>query len=485
MYLDFSNIELQAVNEKLFFITDKDGIIQFISFDYKYISDFSPVNIVYKLHYLELFTTDYKKEIECKVHENFKKKEKQSERFLVQLNNQNTNNDLYLNIHILYDKFGQHKGFFAEIDSKSKEQTYTIHEIEKKYRQLIDNIPLGIYRTTIEGEIIFVNKGFLDLFQYDSYQEVEKISINNIFVDKNFRSASINEWIKKGRYTVEFQAYKKNKDIIWIKAEGRVIKDKEGKAIYLDGILEDISLKKMAEDKLTELNLSKDKFLSIISHDLKTPFHQFIGATELILDKIGEIDTSHIEKLIRLLNQQAERGYKLLENLLEWSRSQKGLIKFDPKPVSLDMLVNEIIDSHMQIATNKSISVTSKLKNGLFIYADEYMLSTILRNLISNAIKFTNEHGEVIVSSRFFMQKQLPGDKILEVSIADSGVGIREEDIPKLFRIDTTFSTKGTQKEAGTGLGLILCKEFVEKHGGKIWVESELDKGSTFKFTLL
>ncbi len=163
---------------------------------------------------------------------------------------------------------------------------------------------------------------------------------------------------------------------------------------------------------------------------------------------------------------------------------QKGLIKFDPRPVSLGTLINEIIDSHKQMAINKSISVISKIRNGLFIYADEYMLSTILRNLISNAIKFTTVHGEITISSKYFMVKEQPGEKILEISVTDSGIGIEKNVISKLFRIDTSFSTKGTQKEAGTGLGLILCKEFVEKHSGKIWVESEVGKGSTFKFTL-
>lgn len=485
MYLDFPKIKQYYSNEKLFFITDKDGVIQFIPFDSKYISDFSHDNIIYKLHYLDLFTSQYKKEIKSRVIETLKKKGKKTGQFLVKLNKQSTKNDLYLNINILYNKTGKLKGFFGEIDCKNeKKEKEWLADIEKKYRQLIDNIPLGIYRTTIEGEIIFVNKGFLDIFHFDSALKIKKINIKEFFVDEYYRSASINDWVNKEHYTVEFQAFTKDKEIIWIKDEGRAIKDKNGKIIYLDGILEDISLKKTAEDKLKELNISKDKFLSIISHDLKTPFGQFISATELILDRIDEYDTSQIEKLIRLLNEQAVQSYKLLENLLEWSRSQKGLIKFDPGPICLGTLTNEIIDSLKQMATNKSILVTSSIKKGSFIYVDKYMLSTILRNLISNAIKFTYEHGKVTIASKYFVQKQSPGDKLLEVSVTDTGVGIREEEILKLFRIDTAFSTKGTGKESGTGLGLILCKEFVEKHGGQIRVESEPGKGSIFRFTL-
>ncbi|MEN8119365.1 MAG: PAS domain-containing sensor histidine kinase [Bacteroidota bacterium] len=484
MYLDIPKIE-HCDNEKMFFITDNDGIIQFISFGSKVVLDSSPDNIVYKLHYFDLFLSKYKKDIESRVFETIKKKERKTGQIPVKLNKQSTKKDLYLILNILYNKTGKLKGVFGELGCKNeKKEKEWLVDIEKKYRQLIDNIPLGIYRTTIEGEIAFVNKGFLDIFHYKSAQEIKKINIKEFFVDEFYRSASINDWVNEEHYVVEFQAYTKNKEVIWIKDEGRAIKDLNGKIVYFDGILEDISLKKTAEDKLKELNISKDKFLSIISHDLKTPFGQFISATELILDKIHEYDTSQIEKLIGLLNEQAVQSYKLLENLLEWSRSQKGLIKFDPGPICLEAITEEIIDSLKQMATNKSISVTSNIKKGLFIYADKYMLSTIFRNLISNAIKFTNEHGKVTISSRYFMQKKSLGDKMLEISVADTGMGIRGEEISKLFRIDTASSTKGTNKESGTGLGLILCKEFVEKHGGQIWVESEVDKGSVFKFTI-
>lgn len=482
MYLDIPNIEQYQVNEKLFFITDNDGIIQFIPIDCKWISDFPHDNIVYKSHYLDLFLSEYKKEIENRVLETLKKKGKKTGQFFVKLDKQNTENDLFLNVNILYNEVGKLKGFFGEIDVKNEKKGMEwLADVEKKYRQLIDNIPLGIYRTTVDGEIVFANKGFLDILQYESTQEM---NLNELYVDEYFRSKLISDCADKEHYIVESQVYTKNKGIIWIKDEGRAIKDEKGKLIYLDGILEDISLKKVAEEKLKELNISKDKFLSIISHDLKTPFGQFISATELILDKIGEYDISQIENLIRLLNEQAQQSYKLLENLLEWSRSQKGLIKFEPGPICIGALTDEVIDSLKQIANNKSIMVTSKIKKGLFIYADKYMLSTILRNLISNAIKFTYEHGMVTITTKYLMPKQLIDDKQLEVSIADTGVGIRDEEIPKLFRIDTAYSTKGTGKESGTGLGLILCKEFVEKHGGQIWVESEPGKGSTFKFTL-
>jgi len=370
MCSDIPKIKSYDDKEKLFFITDDDGIIQFFSNEHKYILNFFPGNIDDKLHFLQLFTPNCKKEIERRLTEILKKKEKQTGRFLVQLNKQNSKSNSYLNITILQNKSGEQKGFCGEIDCGIRGETERIAKMKKEYQEL------------------------------------------------------------------------------------------------------------------KELNLSKDKFLSIISHDLKAPFGQFISATQLILDRINEYDTSQIAKLIRMLNKQAVRTYKLLENLLEWSRNQKGLIKFDPEPISLRVLTNEITDSLLQMAVAKSISITSNIKNGLFIYADKYMLSTILRNLISNAIKFTDEHGEVTISTRYLIQKQSLGDKILEVAIADTGVGIREEEIAKLFRIDKVFSTKGTQKEPGTGLGLILCKEFVEKHGGQIWVDSEPGKGSVFKFTI-
>lgn len=359
------------------------------------------------------------------------------------------------------------------------------------YKHLLNNIPVGIYRTAVDGEIIYANKGFLDIFNFKNIEELDNINITDLYVDKNYRLKAIESRLKNENFAEEFAAYTQDEKIIWVKNEGKAVRGEDNELLYFDGIIDDISQKKLADEKLRvseiklkELNSSKDKFFTIISHDLKVPFGHFITATELILDKINEFDTPQIENLIRLLNIEAEKSFKLLENLLEWSKSQRGVIKYKPEPFNLRVIVDGVINNLKQIAANKSILINTKIRNADFLYADKNMISTIVRNLISNAIKFTNEHGEVIVSTKFIANKQIPGDKILEVSVSDTGVGIREEDIPLLFDMGTTFTTKGTFKESGTGLGLILCKDFVEKHNGEIWVESIAGKGSKFKFTI-
>lgn len=167
----------------------------------------------------------------------------------------------------------------------------------------------------------------------------------------------------------------------------------------------------------------------------------------------------------------------LLTNLLEWSRSQTGRIEFSPEYIEMVSLVNEITELLGDSVRQKSITILSKLPRNVLAFADKAMISTVLRNLVSNAIKFTHPEGQITFSVEFKPEGLL-------FSVSDNGIGIKEETLGKLFRIEETYSTRGTQNERGTGLGLILCKEFVEKHGGRIWAESELGKGSRFCFTI-
>jgi signal transduction histidine kinase len=166
-----------------------------------------------------------------------------------------------------------------------------------------------------------------------------------------------------------------------------------------------------------------------------------------------------------------------LENLLEWSRSQTGRIQMKPENIDLYKLVDDNVDFLQNQAGNKKIQLINKVASPTHVHADDNMLNTVIRNLISNAIKYTGEGGSITVSS-------YEKDGMVKISVIDTGIGIKPENIEKLFRIDVNYSTKGTADETGTGLGLILCKEFISRNKGEIWVESELGKGSTFKFTL-
>ena len=229
--------------------------------------------------------------------------------------------------------------------------------------------------------------------------------------------------------------------------------------------------------ELSELNATKDKFFSIIAHDLKNPFNALLGFSSLLLDDFNGFSDEEKLDLIRTMDTASKNAYKLLQNLLEWSRSQTGSIQWEPNAVSLHEVVDTSINLLGDAATAKEVSINAIVNPNTRVWADGNMALTVIRNLISNALKYTPKGGEIKIYTK-------KADKEIEITIEDNGVGISEEDKLKLFRIDINHSTSGTNNEQGTGLGLILCKEFVEKNAGKIWVESIEGKGSKFKFTL-
>ena len=228
---------------------------------------------------------------------------------------------------------------------------------------------------------------------------------------------------------------------------------------------------------IREANNTKDRFFSIIAHDLKSPFNSILGFGTLLVEQIQEKNYEGIEEYALHMQNSSQRAFDLLKNLLDWSRSQTGRMEFTPEEIQITSLINEVIELSCDIAREKSITILAPPHLTQPVLADRAMLSTILRNLIVNAIKFTKQGGRIVIQSEARIDQ-------LEVTITDTGVGITKENLDKLFRIEESFSTIGTQKEKGTGLGLILCKEFVEKHGGQIWAESEVGKGSVFHFTL-
>jgi signal transduction histidine kinase len=228
---------------------------------------------------------------------------------------------------------------------------------------------------------------------------------------------------------------------------------------------------------LHELNATKDKFFSIIAHDLKSPFNAIIGFSEILIEQVQEKNYEYAMEYAVIIQDSSKRAMDLLMNLMEWSRSQTGRMEFNPEPLEVVGVIRDVIALLNDTAKQKSITITTNTPDSAQVIADKAMVATILRNLISNAIKFTERGGKIVISAQ-------QNTAELIVAVQDNGVGMSKEIIDKLFRIDVNHSTLGTQSEKGTGLGLILCKEFIEKHGGKIWVESEEDKGSKFVFSI-
>jgi len=229
--------------------------------------------------------------------------------------------------------------------------------------------------------------------------------------------------------------------------------------------------------KLSEINATKDRFFSIISHDLRGIFSPLITSSDVLVKIVKVTNNDKIIQFSKNIQKSVRNAYNLLENLLEWSRIQRQGIKYNPRKIDIYEVCKKNVELLNSSATQKGISLSSKVSNNSFIFADMYMIDTIIRNLISNAIKFTDKDGKIIIGSKLL-------DKQYEISILDTGVGIDQENVKKLFRIDEKYKTKGTNGEIGTGLGLILCKELIEKNKGSIWVESELDHGSVFFFNV-
>lgn len=230
-------------------------------------------------------------------------------------------------------------------------------------------------------------------------------------------------------------------------------------------------------EKLSQLNASKDKYFSIIAHDLRNSFHVVLGFSEILLSGNSNLTEEKIKRYLHLINVTSKNGNYLLENLLQWSRSQTGRMKFEPKKFNLGTVVTETIKLYESEINQKNIKVLIHVEPSLEVFADENMIQTIMRNLISNALKFTYEKGMVTIRS-------LKKATHVEISVEDTGIGISLENQNLLFNVETNISTQGTSHEQGTGLGLILCREFIEKHHGTIWVESNLGKGSKFIFTI-
>ena len=266
--------------------------------------------------------------------------------------------------------------------------------------------------------------------------------------------------------------------------EGIMIEDPLEKDQQCQVALIDLTEYKKVEEKLNktneelkELNATKDKFFSIVAHDLRSPFQSLLSSSELLSTEIESLSHEEIIQFSRSLNENLNNLYGLLENLLHWSMLQRDLLSFEPENLNLYYAVNKIVEISNHNSLEKDISISNKIDSELFVYVDANMLRSVVQNIVMNAIKFTPKGGKIVISAG-------NKNKFVEVSISDSGIGISPEKSSNLFDFSSIFTTEGTNGEKGTGLGLPLCSEFVERNQGKIRVESEPGKGSKFIFTL-
>lgn len=243
-------------------------------------------------------------------------------------------------------------------------------------------------------------------------------------------------------------------------------------------LYEERKIIKKNERKLKILNADKDRFLTILAHDLKNPFNSLLGFSDLLIKNLHEYDRQKIEQQLKIINKTTHQTHELLEQLLLWGKLQSEKLKIEPQKFDFLKISNEVINTIENQANEKNININLFETENPFLLADPDMFKTIMRNLISNAIKFTPENGHIDI----YAETLNPNEAVITVS--DNGIGIENEMIPKLWDITENTSTSGTNNEKGTGLGLKLCKELIEKQGGRIWVESQVNLGSQFKLTV-
>ncbi len=386
------------------------------------------------------------------------------------------------------------------LDSQKQLAGYAVHltditerkkieqELDKsnfKFRQIVESAISGLcfYRLEDTERLILTgaNRSANQIFGF-SLQPYFGKTIDEIFPAlSNTETMELFKQIAKGelgpkeieiRYADEringyfqIQIFQTEKDNI-----GVLFVDTSEKKKYQQ-ILEDDS------KRLQELNLNKDKFLSIIAHDLRNPFNAIIGFADLMLKDLDEFDKESLSQGLSTISSAAHQANKLLDNLLTWAQNQTGRLKFNPEKMNLSELISSSLGPLESSAIKKEITLKINVKKTYTVFADKNMINFILRNLISNAIKFSYRGGKIKISAG-------KTDEEIRISVSDSGIGISAEKLSLMFNIENHTTTLGTEDEQGTGLGLVLCKDFVEKHNGKIWAESIRGKGSTFTFSL-
>jgi len=380
--------------------------------------------------------------------------------------------------HILYSNYTN----LSQVQGELKQS-------EAKYRFLSENASVGV--SLIENDkVVYISQGYLNML---GYQENEMMNIN---LDQIYSFIhpddieNIQSELKKARlekiknFSYSYRAKSKQGKYIWVEDNITSEYDQTGKRIKSIIHSHDITEKKEAEllikmqfNELKKLSADKSRFMQILAHDLRSPFNSLIGFSELLVKNVHHYDIEKIKRHIEIINEISHRSFQLLNDLLLWAQAQEGKLPFEPRNLFLQALVSSIVDEfHIQITT-KNLMVENCIPNDTEIFADESMLKSIIRNFLSNAIKFTPQEGKI-----YFDAQKI--ENFIEVCVADSGVGIANDDIEKLWDMTQIYSSMGTEGEKGTGLGLMLCKEFIEKHNGKLRVESCVGKGSKFYFSL-
>ncbi len=374
-----------------------------------------------------------------------------------------------------------------EIELKLLESEAKYKGLSYKLEAIIDHIPGFLFYKDKENNFIRVNKNLAESYKI-SKSELEGKNLKDLHSEDDAEKylkddlEVINTGIPKLNIEVLWEV---GDDYRWLNTSKIPFKNDQGEIIGVIGISMDITDKKKSETQILRTNeklktaiAEKDKFFSIISHDLRSPLASVVSLLELMSENFSDFPPKEIHRFINTSYKTSHSLFNLLENLLEWSRMQRGVMPFKPEFYELKQLVGDCEPSTFEMAQKKNIELDIDIPEGLMVYADSHMLHSIMRNIVTNALKFTHEGGMIMIKAN----STEDGD--ISISIRDNGIGMSEEILNKLFRLDANISRPGTNKEHSSGLGLLLCKEFVEKHGGTLIAESKENEGSCFCFVL-
>ena len=370
--------------------------------------------------------------------------------------------------------------------TNQKMQAELVRASQLRFENIANSAPVMIWITDVDGLFIFVNNIWCIFTGRNIGEELGLNWIQDVHPDELNGLIHLYKKSVDNRTAFSYQFRFKRIDNVyrWLMMNGVPRLNDDGAFLGFIGICTDITNQKENEEYINKINYelenankNKDKFFSIISHDLRSPLSGIMSILEIIVEDYESLEEDELKGILSEAAKSSKNTFILMENLLEWARLQTGKMSFDPQNISLTLVLSSIRDIYFQKLKEKSISLNFDFKPEYFAFADQQMTETVLRNLISNAIKFTPESGLILVSF-----KDSRNDILIKVK--DTGVGMDENQISELFKLEMTHWTVGTSGERGTGLGLILCKELVEKQNGKIWVESEVNSGSTFFFTL-
>ncbi len=411
---------------------------------------------------------------------------------------------------------------FALFKSKIAKEKYKTHleqrDTEEKFRSVMNATLDGIVLLDRQGRIIFFNRAAERILGFSEKQAfgINFYDLLEPYTSIDIYKKSLKEYFETGnsdilQQIIELTYFRHDEDMIFLEiyfntfqmsgkqnpciiirdatlkkeTEGefeRIIEELQISRELIENNANDVNILNMklfeSEEELQELNNNKDKFFSIIAHDLKGPFQGLLGYSKLLSEQLEGLSKEEIKEFSCELHESASQLFKLLQNLLEWSRIQRGVMEFNPQLLTLSELVESTIEILKPSANQKNIKIDSEVAKDIFVYADFNMVNTVLRNLVSNAIKFTNKKGKILISAC------KSDEHYVSIAVDDNGVGMSLDEMAKVFRIDVHHSKTGTDSETGTGLGLVLCKDLVEKNNGTLTLESEENIGSTFTFTL-